>query len=521
MERACDIAVIGSGFAGSLIAMIARRLGLSVVLIEKSKHPRFVIGESSTPLANLILEELAVRYDLPMIRPLAKWGTWQQSHPEIACGLKRGFTFFHHELGRSFRDDRAHRRQLLVAASPHDHIADTHWYRPDFDAFLVEQAQQLGVEYLDQTELWGVDAGQKRPVLQGRHHGQPLEIHAGFIIDATGPRGFLHRALDLPAVPFKHLPPTQALYTHFTGVKRWDELNREQETPPYPVDDAAVHHVFDGGWIWVLRFNNGVTSAGVAAVDKRAHELRFAEGEPAWQRLLEKLPSVRAQFADARATRPFVQAKPLAFLSGEMAGPNWTLLPSAAGFVDPLLSTGFPLTLLGVERLARILESSWEREEFTSEVLNYSMQTTVELVATGRLIAALYASMPDAELFHALTLLYFAAASFTETARRLGRLELVGNTFLLGEHPHFASRCRECLEAALRKPTGAARLELLTKIQRAIEPVNIAGLAQPDRRNWYPALAEDLLAAAPKLGASPGEINAMLNRCGFATVPAR
>ena len=36
---------------------------------------------------------------------------------------------------------------FLVAASPHDAIADTHWYRADFDQFLVEQAQKLGVEY--------------------------------------------------------------------------------------------------------------------------------------------------------------------------------------------------------------------------------------------------------------------------------------------------------------------------------------------------------------------------------------
>jgi FADH2 O2-dependent halogenase len=50
-----DIAVIGSGFAGSLTAIIARRLGRSVVLIERGKHPRFAIGESSTPLANLLL----------------------------------------------------------------------------------------------------------------------------------------------------------------------------------------------------------------------------------------------------------------------------------------------------------------------------------------------------------------------------------------------------------------------------------------------------------------------------------
>jgi FADH2 O2-dependent halogenase len=50
-----QIAVVGSGFAGSLMAMMAQRLGLSTVLIERGRHPRFVIGESSTPLANLLL----------------------------------------------------------------------------------------------------------------------------------------------------------------------------------------------------------------------------------------------------------------------------------------------------------------------------------------------------------------------------------------------------------------------------------------------------------------------------------
>src|SRR5204862_3397961 len=90
VQGACDIAVVGSGFAGSLMAMIARKLGRSVVLLEKGKHPRFAIGESSTPLANLILEELTERYDLPSVRPLTKWGTWQAAHPNIACGLKRG-----------------------------------------------------------------------------------------------------------------------------------------------------------------------------------------------------------------------------------------------------------------------------------------------------------------------------------------------------------------------------------------------------------------------------------------------
>jgi len=104
MRADFDMAVIGSGFGGSLLAMIARRLGRSVVLLERGRHPRFAIGESSTPLANLLLEELAQRYELTPVAPLAKWKSWQKTHPEIACGLKRGFTFYHHVFGQRCTD---------------------------------------------------------------------------------------------------------------------------------------------------------------------------------------------------------------------------------------------------------------------------------------------------------------------------------------------------------------------------------------------------------------------------------
>src|SRR3954469_19484208 len=86
-----DVAIIGSGFAGSLAALCLRARGRRVVLIERGRHPRFVIGESSTPLANLLLEELSDRYGLQGVRPFSKWGTWQASRPEVAAGLKRGF----------------------------------------------------------------------------------------------------------------------------------------------------------------------------------------------------------------------------------------------------------------------------------------------------------------------------------------------------------------------------------------------------------------------------------------------
>ena len=525
MKTDFDIAVVGSGFGGSLTAMIARRLGRSVILLERGRHPRFAIGESSTPLANLLLEELALRYDLPRLLPLAKWGSWQKTYPQIACGLKRGFTFYHHQFEKPFLNDPERRNQLLVAASPRDEIADTHWYRADFDHFLVREAQALGVEYLDQTNLEAVTFNGNSVQLDGDRGGKSVSIVARFLVDASGPRGFLHRALRLPDVPFENFPPTQALYSHFTAVKRWEDSGAGSpmpfaaEQPPYPVDDAAVHHVFAGGWVWILRFNNGITSAGVAATDGLADALRFAEAEAAWNRLLERLPSVREQFSDAMSERPFVHAPRLSFRSATVAGRNWALLPSAAGIVDPLLSTGFPLALLGIGRLAEVFEGDLHSSLLEERLNDYAQQTLEELDVAAKLVAALYTSMNDFPLFTALSLLYFAAASFTETARRLHRPDLAGG-FLLNDHPDFSPRLHSCCDRVLRAfsqggVTAVAQASLIDDIYRAIEPFDVAGLCDRDRRNWHPVAARDLLNASGKLGVSQTEIKQLLARCGF------
>src|SRR5689334_12167998 len=170
-----QIVVVGSGFAGSLMAMIAHRLGFSTALIERRRHPRFAIGESSTPLANLLLEEISDAYDLPCVRPLCKWGTWQKQLPHLACGLKRGFTFYRHEFGKPFAPGPGRQNQLLVGASPNEEVADTHWFRPDFDHYLVQQAQAQGVTYWDETELTGAREETDGMRLTGTRAGEQLE----------------------------------------------------------------------------------------------------------------------------------------------------------------------------------------------------------------------------------------------------------------------------------------------------------------------------------------------------------
>src|SRR6185437_2042840 len=399
-------------------------------------------------------------------------------------GLKRGFTFFHHDPGRETAGtSKATDRQLLVAASPNDTIADTHWFRGEFGRVLREQARGVGADYIDQCDVQSArrEGGEWR--LTCRAGGLDMEVRAKFVVDATGPRGLMYRMLGLKEAPLPKYPATSALYSHFTGVSRFPGAQHYADRePPYPPDAAALHHVFDGGWIWVLHFNNGWTSAGVAATAAVAERFCFAERDVAWRRLLDELPEVKEQFAAAQHQTPSTYVPRLSFRSSQIAGDGWAMLPSAAGFVDPLLSTGFPLTLLGLQRLAAILEPGLDDPDLDARLAAYAAQTDADLLAAARLIAALYATMDNFPAFTALTMLYFAAVSYSEAARRLGKPQLAAS-FLLHDHPRFGPAMRQLLDSAasIRTPEQAAHL--VEQVRRAIEPINVTGLADPARHN--------------------------------------
>ena len=519
MQAEYDLAIVGSGFGGSLLAMVARRIGLRVALLERGRHPRFAIGESTSPLMNLLIEQLAHHYDLPRLLPLTTYGAWQQAYPNITCGLKRGFTYYHHQAGQPFVSGVEHENQLLVAASPSNAVADTHWLRSDVDHFLLREALTLGVEYWDETRLCSVDIRADGIGLTGERHGQPVNIRAKFVVDASGPNGFLARSLKLPTSNFADYPHTHALYTHFTNVHRCDGANNfhSSETPPYAPDDAALHHVFDGGWMWVLRFNNGVTSAGVAVEDWLARELNLAEGAAAWPRVLARFPTVAAQFADATPVHPFVYTPRIALRMGVAAGKNWALLPSAA-FVDPLFSTGMPLTLLGIERLARILEEAWGASDFATRLREYSAITLSEADWTAQFIAACYAGMADFAWFRAFSMFYFAAASHAEMARRIAMPDRP-QRFLAGDYAPFARGMEQCAQLLHERAQGKSTLEFASferQVADSIACLNVAGLCAASKRHWYGVDIQDVVTNAAKLGTTPEEMQSIIKTASWA-----
>lgn len=491
-----DVVIVGSGFGGSLLAMALRRQGQTVTLLERGRHPRFVIGESTTPLANVVLEHLADRFDLPRVRALSKWGTWQAHHPELRCGLKRGFTFVWDDT------------DLMVAASPRDEVADTHWYRPDVDWWLVREAEALGVRYRDHAVIEAVDMSDAGVIVRG----QGFDVRARVLVDATGPRGFLHHTLRLQEQPTRWLPGTQALYAHFTGVERWAS-DSDGAACPFPPDDAALHHVFPGGWMWVLRFRHGITSAGVAMTDALADDLGLADGGEAWPRVLAHVPRLARQFANATPVTPWVYTPRVAFRSSQVTGPGWVRMPSAVGVIDPLLSTGIPLTLLGVERLAAALGRGVPGDGPIEGLETYATQTIEELDATERLVAGLYATFDDPPLFKRLALMYFAAASFAESHRRLGTPEKSGG-FLLCRRPEFSAALQHVCEQAQRGVSPEMRADWCDRITNAIAPIDVGGWLRADR-DRFPVDLGDLRAAVARLDTTPETLESMLRASGL------
>ena len=351
MRIDADVAVVGSGFAGSLTALCLRARGKRVVMVERGRHPRFAIGESSTPLANLLIEELAARYDLPRDRRVLEMGHVAAR----ASGRRRRpqarLLVLLPPARRAVRGRWRAARQLLVAASPHDDIGDTHWYRPDFDHNLVREAEESGAMYLDDTALAGIDFDDDGARLHGTRLGQPVRIDASFVVDASGPRGFL---CGRSTSTRRHSAGCRRrrVCTRTSSTSRGGKRLVRSDGAPYPPDHAALHHVFPGGWIWVLRFANGITSAGAALTDPVAARLGAVTARRPGIACSPCFPRC-ANNSRRRAPSSVDSLAAVGVPYRRVCGANWALLPSAAGVIDPLLSTGFPLTLLGIGRLSR------------------------------------------------------------------------------------------------------------------------------------------------------------------------
>ena len=327
-----DVAIIGSGFSGSILAWILASQGRSVALIDPVAHPRFAIGESSTPIADLLLRRLGETYQLPPLQQLSTYGSWQEHLPQLACGRKRGFSYYAHQPDQEFHDTPDHQRSLLVAASASDPLADTHWFRRDVDQFFFEQATTAGADSYSGHSLSGIETGQPHRLTLSDQRA----ITACWLIDASGRAAVSARLLKQKDLVGQLATDTESIYGHFRGVPSWRDLLIESGhdvlQDPFHADDSAQHHLHRDGWIWMLRFNNGITSVGYTQ-----------SAENGIPKSLPHDPSIRSLIEPATLVDPDHAMRGtgrLQRLFCPLVAPRCLMLPSTACTIDPLHSTG-------------------------------------------------------------------------------------------------------------------------------------------------------------------------------------
>jgi tetracycline 7-halogenase / FADH2 O2-dependent halogenase len=519
VKQSCEVAIVGSGFAGSLLARVLTVVGYDVVLLERGTHPRFAIGESSTPLANLSLERIGVRYGMADCYNLAAHGRWLAHHPELRRGLKRGFTYYRHHPNQPFANRGLDSERLLVAASPHDSLSDSHWLRADVDHHFVKEAIAAGVDYRDRVELRGAEFERDSVRLIGGRVGAPFELNARFVVDASGPGGFLARQLSIPSGLEQTETRAGIVFSHFDGVRLMDDVVPGMAKGPYPDDWAAVHHVIDEGWMYSLRFDDGVTSAGFMLTPRGASSLKHGDGSDPralWSELLDRYPTLARAFAEAKPLMPIAFRRAIQHRLTRAAGERWALMPHAYAFVDPLFSTGIAWALRAVERLGLSFESAKrDRRVPDPETLTrYDAALAAEADQIDLLVAGAYEAMAHFDLFAAHAMIYFASVSFAEVSQRLKPSDssawagfLGVDDSVLGPLPRESlARVRQITHRSGGVGTAGERSDFAQWVAEAIARRNVAGLADPARRNLYPVDFDALVQQHALLGMSREQI---------------
>lgn len=492
-QKPYDFLIVGSGFAGSIIAMALAKLKYRICLIERGEHPRFTIGESSTPIADMILRDISDKYDLPFLKKISRYGEWQKHYPEIVCGLKRGFSYYHHQKIKPFESDKLHSKELLVAASENDQNSDTNWLRSDLDHFLVKKAKASVVDYVDNYEIQSVVRNRSDriwdvEVIQGQ---KPSNLKTTWIIDATGSSAFSEKYLGTKSSSDGFKTHSSAIFTHFDRVEEWSSYlkQRQFQTDDYPYnpDHSALHHVIDEGWIWMLRFNNGLLSSGLV-MDCLSNK---ADGSPEeiWDQIVNSYPSIKKIFSKSKVAEVpgrFYKTERLQRKLDKTYGDGWVALNHTAGFVDPLHSTGIAHTLTGVEKILKIFAQKKERSQLNINLKKIEDETFNELSFIDLMVSSCYLSRRHSGLFNAAVMLYFIASIKYEQGRLAGNISdtfLCAGDFKLRE---MVTQTHTEIQRLMKSDYSESEVQkLIQNIKNRIEPHNSVGLMNPSNRNMY------------------------------------
>jgi FADH2 O2-dependent halogenase len=362
-----DVAILGSGLAGGMLGAVLARNGVKVLLFDAGTHPRFAIGESTIPFTSGMTRIIADRYHVPEIKPLSSFRGVQR-HVSRNCGRKQNFGFIYHRQGES--QDPKQINQLVV---PSMLRTESHLFRQDIDAYLFQVAVKHGVHPRLATKITDVEIDPDQGVVLRSERGE--EFRASYVVDASGFRSPLADKFELRETPTRARVHSRAIFTHMIGVRPYDESPAAaRHDQPNPWHNGTLHHVFDGGWMWVIPFDNHpdslnpVCSVGLT-LDPRVHPKQDVPPEREFDAFLQRFPDIAWQFKDARPVRPWVATGRLQYSAKQVVGPRFCLTSHAAGFIDALYSRGLTNTLDLINSLAwRLIAASrdgnWSTDRF-------------------------------------------------------------------------------------------------------------------------------------------------------------
>ena len=310
-ETRCDVLVIGGGPAGSTISALLAQRGRDVVLLEKSRHPRFHIGESLLPFNMPLFEQLGVAREIESIG-MPKYGAefvspWHEQPVMFE---------FANALDNSFPSTYQVRRS-------------------EFDDILFRNAARKGARAIEGCRVTGVEF---RPggadVAAREESGRERAWQTRFVVDASGRDTFLASRLGVKERNRKH--NSAAIYGHFAGATRL----------PGRAEGNITIFWFDHGWFWFIPLADGATSVGAVCWP---HYMKSRKTEPQ-QFLLDTIalcPALADRLRHAELISPVTATGNYSYSAGRAAGASYIMLGDAFAFIDPIFSTGVFLAMHG------------------------------------------------------------------------------------------------------------------------------------------------------------------------------
>ena len=314
-----DVAIIGGGPAGSIAAALLARAGRRVIVFERERFPRFHIGESLLPFSMKAFTRLGLHEKFLRAGFMKKFGG------EIVGACSETGTKFYFKDG--YRSQTDHAYQVT---------------RGDFDKVLLDHAAECGAEVHEQTSVDRVEFSKEDVELGVRSNGSSHSIRARYVIDASGRTSVLGRQFKIKKT-YDHLQKL-SIFAHYDGVWRAEGIDGTLTVLIRAIDR----------WFWLIPIAADRTSVGVVLDSETFRKSKLSAGEFLDQALAQQ-PIIAKRMTNARrASEVYVEAD-FSYRSARLHGARWLLAGDAAGFIDPIFSSGVFLAVFSGELAADAL----------------------------------------------------------------------------------------------------------------------------------------------------------------------